>query len=121
MADTVSPLIVGRSGGGREYRGWRGGSGRVRRREEDRFERGDHSFGVAHNSILPHPLSPRIISMTNTDVDLWIGPDSATIPSSSLYNCENAITKNSGQIIINPDPNLPVTTTKIFSNGVCRH
>jgi hypothetical protein len=73
------------------------------------------------------------------DVDLWIGPDSATIPDSPLYDCEDAITVNSGVIIVNPDPNLAVfyfiflfskfslnlnlqvDTTKIFINGVCSH
>jgi len=54
-------------------------------------------------------------------VDLWIGPNSATNPATPLYNCEGAITVNSGTIIVNPPSNLDVITTKIFANGVCSH
>jgi len=54
-------------------------------------------------------------------VDLWIGPNSATIPEGPLANCEGSITTDAGTIIVNPPSNLAVTTTKIFINGVCTH
>jgi hypothetical protein len=53
-------------------------------------------------------------------VDLWIGPN-AVSDSTALYNCEGAITRSAGSIIVNPANNLPVKTQKIFVGGVCAY
>jgi hypothetical protein len=50
-------------------------------------------------------------------VDLWMGPASSQ-PEPALDDCEASITQNS-DIIVNPDPGLPVDTTPMFSNGQC--
>ncbi|MEY9964427.1 hypothetical protein ABIA33_002469 [Streptacidiphilus sp. MAP12-16] len=39
-------------------------------------------------------------------------------PEPALDNCEGSITQSS-DIIVNPDPGLPVDTTPMFSNGQC--
>eukprot|EP01132_Coremiostelium_polycephalum_P003741 gene3741-4660_t len=50
-------------------------------------------------------------------VDVWIGPDSI---HKGTTDCEVALTKESTQIIINPDKNKPVDTTPFFSDdGKC--
>jgi len=51
-------------------------------------------------------------------VDLWIGPDSLS-DANSLYACEDRITQNSGEIIVDPPANLKVKTSKIYIDGVC--
>jgi len=53
-------------------------------------------------------------------VDLWIGPDSVS-DDTALANCECAITRDPGTIIVNPASNLPVNTAKIFLNNVCAY
>jgi 3D (Asp-Asp-Asp) domain-containing protein len=50
-------------------------------------------------------------------VDLWMGPASSQ-PEPALDDCEGSITQSS-DIIVNPDPGLPVDTTPMFSNGQC--
>jgi hypothetical protein len=50
-------------------------------------------------------------------VDLWMGPDS-TQPEPALDDCEASITGNF-DIVVDPDPGLPVDTTPMFSGGQC--
>ncbi|WP_225728262.1 MULTISPECIES: hypothetical protein [unclassified Nocardia] len=50
-------------------------------------------------------------------VDLWMGPASMQ-PEPALDNCEASITGNF-DIIVNPDPGLPVDTNPMFSDGQC--
>lgn len=54
----------------------------------------------------------------NYHVDLWMGPNDGLQPEPALDNCEASITGNF-DIIVNPDPTLPVDTTPMFSNGQC--
>ncbi|GAB2699903.1 hypothetical protein [Kitasatospora kifunensis] len=51
-------------------------------------------------------------------VDLWMGPASSQ-PEPALDDCEASITRDSAEIIANPDSGLPVDTTPMFSNGQC--
>lgn len=51
-------------------------------------------------------------------VDLWMGPPSWSDPN-ALNNCEGKTTRNSAQVIANPNPNYPVDPTKMFQNNTC--
>eukprot|EP01089_Gocevia_fonbrunei_P012568 TRINITY_DN3011_c0_g1_i1.p1 TRINITY_DN3011_c0_g1~~TRINITY_DN3011_c0_g1_i1.p1 ORF type:complete len:148 (-),score=27.13 TRINITY_DN3011_c0_g1_i1:32-475(-) len=51
-------------------------------------------------------------------VDLWIGPDTVS-DQNALNNCEDAVTQNSQQVIVNPASDLPVCTIKVFLNNQC--
>jgi 3D (Asp-Asp-Asp) domain-containing protein len=50
-------------------------------------------------------------------VDLWMGPASSQ-PEPALDDCEGSITQ-SADIVVNPEPGLPVDTTAMFSDGQC--
>lgn len=50
-------------------------------------------------------------------VDLWMGPASMQ-PEPALDNCEASITGDF-DIIVDPDPGLPVDQTPMFSGGQC--
>lgn len=54
----------------------------------------------------------------NYHVDLWMGPNDAPQPEPALDNCEASITGNF-DIVVNPDPGLPVDTNPMFSGGQC--
>ncbi|HEV2374172.1 MAG TPA: hypothetical protein VGS19_18700 [Streptosporangiaceae bacterium] len=51
-------------------------------------------------------------------VDLWMGPDDGLQPEPALADCEASITGNF-DIIVDPDPSLPVDTTPMFVDGRC--
>ena len=49
-------------------------------------------------------------------VDLWVG-GSGSDNVNAIYGAESAITSSSAQIIVDPDPNLPVSSTPLFGEG----
>eukprot|EP01088_Endostelium_zonatum_P016281 TRINITY_DN4334_c0_g1_i1.p1 TRINITY_DN4334_c0_g1~~TRINITY_DN4334_c0_g1_i1.p1 ORF type:complete len:199 (-),score=29.46 TRINITY_DN4334_c0_g1_i1:51-593(-) len=51
-------------------------------------------------------------------VDLWMGPQSQS-NSNALNNCEDYVTHNNAQVIVNPPNNLYVCTTRMFANNKC--
>ncbi|MBV9709349.1 MAG: hypothetical protein JO011_00365 [Ktedonobacteraceae bacterium] len=51
-------------------------------------------------------------------IDLWMGPQHSS-NATSLYNCEDSITRDSTQIIVKPARNLTVDTTPLFKNNKC--
>ncbi|WBP90339.1 hypothetical protein [Kitasatospora cathayae] len=51
-------------------------------------------------------------------VDLWMGP-AAPQPEPALADCEKYVTRSSADILVSPDPGLPVDTTPMFADGQC--
>jgi 3D (Asp-Asp-Asp) domain-containing protein len=51
-------------------------------------------------------------------IDLWIGPQHAS-DSNALYQCEDHITRDPTEVIIDPPGNLVVDTTPLFQNNTC--
>jgi len=51
-------------------------------------------------------------------VDLWMGPGHES-DDSALSDCEDRITRDSAEVIVDPSPDLPVDTTPLFANDNC--
>jgi hypothetical protein len=52
-------------------------------------------------------------------VDLWMGPNDGMQPEPALDDCEALVTRDNADIVVNPDPGLPVDTTPMFAGGQC--
>jgi hypothetical protein len=50
-------------------------------------------------------------------IDLWIGGHNEN--TNLVIQCEDALTQDSGQVIVGPPSTEPVDTTPLFSNGNC--
>jgi hypothetical protein len=51
-------------------------------------------------------------------VDLWMGPSHES-DGAALSACEDRITRDSAEVIVDPSPDLPVDTAPLFANDTC--
>ena len=49
-------------------------------------------------------------------IDLWIGGENAQ-SDNDVINCEDNLTQNSAQVIVNPPSDEPVDTTPLFDSS----
>jgi hypothetical protein len=50
-------------------------------------------------------------------IDLWVGGKGEN--ANKVINCEDDLTQDSAQVIVNPPSNEPVDTTPLFKHGKC--
>ena len=48
-------------------------------------------------------------------IDLWVGGEGGD--ANAVISCEDSLTKDSGDVIVDPDPNQPVDSGPLFNSG----